>query len=155
MVNRKHGDGYGTTEGNLKNSLFVVNVSANFIRPPPRSPGRRRSLHRLVGRIFVISAINLKTATPIARTGRESNAMSLPSMKWNCNGCDFHGYKCLAPNKDCENDGVTPLVWAEINPPNAKDHRAGRTDPRRAQMTINPGSGASSCWAGPGQQVQP
>jgi hypothetical protein len=57
-----------------------------------------------------------------------------PSMKWNCNGCDFHGHKCLCPNKDCANDGITPLVWAEVDPPNAnvKDYAAGALPDRKA-----------------------
>lgn len=50
----------------------------------------------------------------------------------------------------CE-DGVCKFIKERIADferlPNARDHRAGETSPRRAKMTINPGSGASTCWA--------
>ncbi len=39
--------------------------------------------------------------------------------------------------------------------PNVRDHRAGPSDQGKAESAIVAGSGESTCWAGPGQQVQP
>ena len=46
-------------------------------------------------------------------------------------------------------------ILAAIHPPNVRDHRAGPGDQGKADQTIAAGSGASTCWAGPGQEVQP